>query len=360
MDQQSNPEPENTKINTNEINLVSLFLQICKGIERIFRYLLRMLGQLGLHFTRNIIRNFRLIAILVLVFMAFGTTLYLKQEPNFEGEAFVQCNGFDNATLDIEVKKLNSILGNKNYTYLASLLNIPEAYAKQISSIHMGYGIDLDNDGITDEICYEKQGLLNIIEERKLKGADGEFFFENKAIKVKIPNIAYILIKTKTLNVNQFNIISNGVLQYIGNAPHLIKVNRNHRLRLHDKIKVLNSQLSLLDSIQKIEYIEGARKKNENAVSSDKIIFTSYQEKDKQLFHEEIFKISEEKLSLETAFRNNADVITVISNFKPIINKISLIKILMIFSILGFILGYLIGLIKVSYPYIKKFIQENK
>lgn len=347
--------------NTTEIDLLSVFIHFGKNIKYFFQSTLKSIGQLGLHLARIIIQNFWLIAIIVVIFLSYGYYSYKKELSNLEGEALVQCNGFCNSTLELEIKKLNSSIRNKNNANLTSLLNIPDSSIQKISSICMGYGIDLDNDSIPNLVSYNENGAPNITEVEQKKDNENKTIWAKKTTRGRIPRIAYISIVVNTLNVDEFNAISNGVLYYINNCPYLMKANSSYRLMCQDQVSALNKQLILLDSLQKIEYIEVARKKGERA-PSDRVIFTSsYQGKEKQQLHEDVLKISTNKLKLEKTLRDEEYAISIISDFKPIISeKQTLNKFLISNLLLGLILGYIFGLLKTSYPRIKKFIQDSK
>ncbi|MEG1572615.1 MAG: hypothetical protein RR328_03605, partial [Bacteroidales bacterium] len=315
---------ENTPISEpkqeNEIDLLALTIKCFRAIGHGICVLFKGIGHALFLFLQFIIRRFTLVCVFLVIGVAVAVTYYLISPAAFQGEAIIQCNGFEVQNLDNEVNKLNKMLHGSDDLYVARTLGISIPMVKQIRSIRMGYGIDLDQDGITNEVSYNEMGKKNIIEETILKGQEGTAgTIRKKVLRGRVPGIAYLNLRTSTTNPATYRQISNALFNYIRRNPSLSRAYESNRISIVEQISQLTFQIDRLDSLQSIEYIEMARKRSQGMANSDKIVFTSYQEKDRQLFHGEMLALETQRNGLEAQLRLQTTNITVLSDFQPIL-----------------------------------------
>lgn len=345
----------------NEIDLLTLTEKFFRSLGRGIKTFFKWIGIFTVWLTKFILRHFGLLATFVIIGLSIALTFYFTRPLNYKGEAMLQCNGFNAQILELDVNKLNTMIKQNEFLYVARTLGISDDLAKQISNVRMGYGIDLDEDGIPNEVSYDEEGKKNIIEETVLKGTKDEpGVLRKKIIRGRIPGLVFLSLETSTKNATNFRLIGNAIFNYIKKSASISVLYESSLLDLRSEIGQLDFQIARLDSLQNIEYIEMNRKRNDNSNNSEKIVFSSNQEKGRQLFHTEILELSKQKNALEAKLRLQGESITVLSNFQPIIDRPNLFKMLSNVYMISAIIGLIVAFCIENRKSIKEFIRKSR
>jgi hypothetical protein len=178
---------------------------------------------------------------------------------------------------------------------LARILNIPDSSAKHIVSIGGYYGIDTDLDGIANYIDFKNAYTYN----------------SGDSVKKKILDVFYIQVQVT--NESVFNSVNQGIITSITTNPHFVKQNDVRLQQIQGRIQEINVQLQLLDSLQKFDYFN---EEKANLKTSGQLVV--WNEKDRQLYHNNILSLYNDKQNLEQQLFIYDDPITVIQDFSTL------------------------------------------
>jgi len=281
MDNQTTP-----KSNANEeIDLLELFNRMGKSIQKGIRWILDLLYKLIiLILGKSIwIGSSAVIGIIIGVLFFFIT-------PRFYSSQMVAIsNSTNNDVVINSLNQLNELCLNSNHQALANYLNISLLQAEQIKSIKAFYGIDLNNDKVTDYIDY-----LNS--------------FNSKDTSIhRLKDIFYL--KIEVFNESVFSAIRDGIKHYIWSNPYIEENSQIRKEQITDMIAAYSKEIQKLDSLQKDYYFNQITQRAGNG----QIIFLN--EKDVKLFHKEMLELVAQKQLLQKDMTLNPDPITIIQDF---------------------------------------------
>lgn len=277
----------------------------------------------------KLIRNFFLWILLLAGLICWA--YFFQKETNYyyESKALVYCNGFDNFTLDQTIQKLNSAIQNKNTNFLSSKLNLTEEECSKLIKVDMGVGIDLDNDGIPNQIRFEnKYAADQYYKEQILRTKDEGEVMKLRPKSVKIPELAMIHIVTQASD-DLFPKLTKAVIDYLNTNPELHNSFVSYSANTKFALQTIDNQIKLIDSLQKIEYLENSRKQKEAvqrdlylaALMSSNSNLTTKEAKQissrQTMYYEDILLLIEERNELQKKYDQAQSPLYIVSDFIP-------------------------------------------
>jgi hypothetical protein len=199
---------------------------------------------------------------------------------------------------------------------LAQRLNLEVSDSKKIKSIKALWAYDLDNDGVPDYIDYDKNYKIKDTTVRRI----GNRFY----------------VRAEVYDESVFLKLKKGLYDYIDKNPLVIEMNKSRIEQAKQMIAKIDEEIRKLDSLQKFEYFQKDRIVPQVG-ANQLVLFT---EKDRKLYHNEIFALFNQRQSIEKSLQVYPDPITVIEDFTPlsqVVNKLS--KFIIIWGLIGFIAG---------------------
>ena len=249
----------------------------------------------------------------------------------YVGSAYVSCNGFDNFVLDQFVSKLDMAVKSKDTSFLAESLALPAKEVLMLKGLRMGVGFDLDDDGIPNQIRFEKKFAADEYEKGEIlsKRKEGQVI-ERRPKTKKIPGQAVIEIKTALVAKDTFSMLSSAVLGYFNRNADLRRMHEIYRDGLGFLLQSYNGQIKMLDSLQCIEYIENSRK--QKIAQGRDLYMTAMLTSSRDLtvedverltgpnvfYHEDILELVEGRNKVQAQYDMAAAPVTVLSDFVPV------------------------------------------
>jgi hypothetical protein len=190
-----------------------------------------------------------------------------------------------------KINKLHLFCQEINSGSLAKALSLKEDYVKGISDISAFWIIDLNKDGIPDNVDYK--GNHDVYD----------------TINIRMLNILDVRVKfTSGLDLNK---VRDGIIKFIEDDSLFQQRNRLRLKQNHELLSRLNYDIKQLDSLQKVKYFEETR--NMKPGNGGQIIFM--QEQNTQLVYNDIYYLYDKKRDLEAENDLYENIVTVIDDF---------------------------------------------
>ena len=254
-----------------------------------------------------------------------------NEEKTVSGEAMVYCNGFDNFTLDQVVTKLNDAFHRGNTEDLANMLHLSYDDCRRLKEVSLSVGVDSDNDGLPNNFRQKNKFRPDTytkgqIVKTKQKGE----VLERIPKEVKIPDLASIRISVAGLETSFFTKAADTILYFLNHQPDLTKQYRAYIAGLEQTCLNYTRQITLLDSLASIEYLENTRKaksapqkdlfmagmlSSSRDLSAEEVSKLASQH---SFYYEDILSLDEERAKIQQRFEIATAPISVLSDFVPL------------------------------------------
>lgn len=281
MDNQNALRPNSN----DEIDLLELFSRMGKSVIKSLNWIVNLLYKSFLLILSKAIW----IGTFAIIGAAIGIVFYFVTPRFYSSQMVARSNSTNNVIVINALNQLNDLCLNSNPTALAGYLGISVPQAKQVKSIQAFYGIDLNNDGVTDYVDYENT-------------------YNPKDTTIKrLKDVFYLKIEVYDESV--FSAVRDGIKRYIWSNPYIAENNEIRKEQVTSMISAYDKEIQKLDSLQKDYYFNQLTQKAGNG----QIIFLN--EKDVKLFHNDMLGLVTRKQSLQKDLTLNPDPITVIQDF---------------------------------------------
>lgn len=302
---------------TDEIDLLELFNRIGLGIKKFSYWIIGLIKSFFLLLIRK--------SIWIITFSIIGGFVgyyFYNTTPRFySSEMVARSNSMNNSVIVNSINLLNDLFENKNYNALSSYLGTSSKEAEKIRSIEAFYGIDINKDKIADFIDYDKT------------------YNPKDTTQKRLPDVFYLRINVYDETI--FSNVRDGIKKYISTNPFILQNNEVRVRQAKSMISEYQSEISKLDSLQKVQYFEVP--KMQKGGNSQMIVLN---EKEAKLYHNDILSLYNKKLILEKDLVLNPDPITIIQDFTQLSKAENpLIKFLKTWVIVFAILGLLSSLL---------------
>ncbi len=276
-----------TERKNDEIDLIEVFQKIGDAIKNLFIWFFNLLYKILLFFIRKAI----LIIIIIIIFLSFGYYKY-KTSPRYYSSSI---EAYSNAISSIDminyVNNIYELFKTNNTEELQSKLNIEQKELEKIRSVKAYKVIDLNKDGVTDIIDYHEKYTTS-----------DTLVSENRFV-----------VKVEVYDPAIFPIIQSSILSYIDKNNYINELNVIRKKQLNELITKLNEEINSLDSLKKTEYFESKSK-----LEPQKGQLLVMNEKETQLYHNQIIQLYRQKQDLEKQLELNTEPITVIQDFSAL------------------------------------------
>ncbi|MDR2937792.1 MAG: hypothetical protein LBU92_02490 [Prevotellaceae bacterium] len=277
-----------------EVDLLELSGKMLGALGKCCGWLLQLLQVVFVFFLRKI----WWFAACVLLVVAFSAATYKVQKASYSSMLVAKMNVLDNAFAISYINNLKASLSDIQLTQ--KIFNLPDtALAKQVKSIEAFWGVSYFHGGSTVDKVDFKWEHTSALALRDTMAATrvGDRFF----VRASVYNGSVLAYLTK------------GLVENMCSLPYLQELNGIRKVQVNARVAELSRQIKVLDSLQHYEYFVKDAKTMKPSMMGQLMLLS---EKEKTLLHNEIMRLSNERLALETDLQLNPNPITVIQNFE--------------------------------------------
>lgn len=275
----------------NEIDLLDLFTLIYKGVKELFQSFIKWILYLIIFCVKKALYITGFIVIGGIV----GYAYHSFSTPTFKSGMVVQPNGIPSTELIDYMNDLTAISQSLNKNTLSTALNIPDSSAQKVKSIEAFPYIDVNGDEIGDYIDFNRA-----------------YSADDTTMHI-VHNRCYISFELIDNYPKEY--LQEGVLFYILKNEYMNKLNTIQKNELKEQIQQTINEIAILDSLQNKEYFEDEKKDALPTVKEGTVI---YAEKDKKLYYQHKFGLTDRKQELEKEYDLIQGPITVIKNISEV------------------------------------------
>ncbi|MDX1772989.1 hypothetical protein [Oceanihabitans sediminis] len=271
--------------NNEEVDLLVLFDYFGKSINRVINFFYKIIKGIFSFFIyalKPFIRNFKLIASVVLVSAILGFIIQKTQRDVYTSQMLVKPYFDSKYQLVTNIKYYNALINEKDYAQLQEIFNISEEDTKQIISFDIHSGPENENDKI---VQYDE--FLKSIDSSRAKNISFKEFVENRSIYSG--DVFQIEVFSHKKDI--FRSLEEGLNTTFTNTYSVKKMQKRDSLISIERQNILSS-IKQVDSLQKV-YIDVM---NDEANSNK----GSYTTKDGMSFIQERTKTKEYELLKES------------------------------------------------------------
>ncbi len=215
-----------------EINLLDLIQMFFNWLRRLAWGFLLFLGNC----LRLLCRNLLITCVCIVCGVALGWYLGRSSNRQYEAESMAVLNGSISQTVMEVSQQLERSSHLSDYTSLSSKLLLHDSITRNITGIESFYVIDYLNDSTPDIVDFKRKHPLD------------------DTLNVRMANRLYFRIRTK--NVNQVPAFEQAFLAYFNRNERLVKEFDVKRNNLLGEVKLLDAEISRLDSMASITYLQ--------------------------------------------------------------------------------------------------------
>ena len=319
-----------TERKNDEIDLIEVFQKIGTGIKNLFNWFINLLYNILLFFIRKAI----LIIIMMIIFLSFGYYKY-KTSPRFYSSSI---EAYSNAISSIDminyVNNIHELFRTNNTVVLQSKLNVEQEELKKIKNVKAYKVIDLNRDGVSDEIDY----------------------FEKYSTADTLVSENRFVVKVEVFDPAIFPIIQASILSYIDKNKYINELNTVRKKQLNELIVKLDEEINALDSLKKTEYFK--INKSLEPQSGQLLVMN---EKETKLYHDQIISLYKQKQDLEQTLELRTEPITIIQDFSALTTiENDLMTYVKTYGIMGLVISILISFITEKRKEILKIISDSR
>lgn len=308
------------KSSSDEIDLIELFNRMGNSIKKFFINIFKYFFNAIFIVIKFLYKNAIKIGVFTIIGFITGALFYFLSDKQYSSDMVASSNSLRNDEMINYINNLDGLCKARNYLELGNFLKIDQISASKIKSIRAFWGFDRNRDGLADYIDYN--GNYDISARDTIQKRLWDRFY----------------LKASVTDETIFPKLKDGVYNYIITNPYVLEMNQTRLKQQTEMIEHVNIEIKKLDSLEKYEYF------NQNRVvpqvgANQTILFT---EKDRKLYHKEIFELYNQRNELETKITVKKDPITVIQDFTPL-SKVenTLFSYILKYGIVGFIVGIL-------------------
>ena len=281
-------ETNNTKnVREDEIDLLDLFKRMGRSIGKMGR----AIGKALLISIVFLLRNWLPLGLSVVLGVGISYLLKFASPSFYTSDLVLRTNAIPTADLISYVNRLHTYCKEGNTEALKVAISIPDNQIKNINDITALWIIDLNKDGIPDEV--DLKGTHNVYDTLNIRMTD-RF---NIRVRINSPQ--------ELIN------LQSGIIGYI-NSDSLFQQRNRLRIRQNEELLTrLGYDIEQLDSLQKVKYFEETR--NRQPQNGGQMIFL--QEQKTQLVYSDIYALYTRKQFLETEKEIYSDIVTILSDF---------------------------------------------
>ncbi|MCK5170200.1 MAG: hypothetical protein KAQ75_09995 [Bacteroidales bacterium] len=319
-----------TEKRNDEIDLIEVFQKMGNGIKNLFNSFFNLLYSILLFFIRKSI----LILILILLGLAFGYFKYKSSPRYYSSSLEANSNAISSIDMINYVNNIHELFKKGNKLGLQSKLNINLTELEKIKNIKAFKVVDFNDDKVTDLIDYN----------------------EKYSTSDSIVSATRFVVKVEVYDPQIFPVIQESFIEYINKNKYINELNIIRKKQLEELITKLSEEITSLDSLKKVEYFTSDG--NFKPQTGQLLVMN---EKETQLYHEQIINLFRQKQSMERALELNTEPITVIQDFSSLSTvENNLITYFKFYGLAGLIFGILISIIIENFKGILKIIRESK
>lgn len=308
------------KSKPDEVDVLELLQRGAAGAQKGLGYCVKQLEHVAIFLAQKSL--YLAAAVFAGVLVAFAW--YKAEKPYYASSLMLRANVLDNSFYVNSVTALQDL----EPEVLARVLNIPDSTAEQVRSIRAFYGVDVNGDGIVDDMLNYKRYIRNI--------RDSTYNI--------VPGVFYV-----TANVYSescYAPLGDAILRFINGNPYVESHKQFRRYRIEQELSDVDVQLRRLDSLQLSEY-----QKSENGASlklgGTRLLMAS--EKDRQLFHDHMFGLYGRRLNLEAEQTLYADAFVVLKRFIPLEKPVNTLMFYLKRTVPLFLLLSILGVVFARY-----------
>ena len=311
-----------------EVDIITLMKKTSNVIGGFFK----KMGKNFLYFIRFSYKNFKLLAVFLLIGVAAGV-VYSQYFKVYKADTIVRINIADASMLFDLAKTLDAKVVSEQL--LSEKLNLSDSVVDAITSIKPHFIIDYFNNGTPD--FYDEK----------------DTFEEKDTLEVKMQDRLGITVETKQLH--SFSQIQNGISYFFNTYPAFKEEKEMRQSQLKQAIEYAASEAKRLEKLSEIEYLKEPTKISLSVDTTALLVG----EKPRQLYYKDVRKMLQLKDSLEKVLMYSADVISVIKPFTPTKkNENGVVKMSIAFGGFLLILGYIFAAFFKYRKQISKFLNE--
>ena len=276
-----------------------------------------------------------------------GTLMLNISKPYYKTSATIQSNTIENASLIDYINRIHLLSKNRDSLTLAKELSISVTEATKIKDLQAFWMIDLNKDGIADEIDYKNSFIPDTI---------------SKAQRI----INKFTIQLYTFDPAIIPDIQSGLETYIDTYPRIKHISQVKKQNLHNEINRINDEIEILDSLRKYEYFvkdREIRKYEKNVIKINELLLKTGDEKVEpvRLLHTNILELNNQNLENTRKLELETDPYIFLSSFIRVNNPVDIEtetgitkKIIALFIILSIFISFLIRDRKVIFEFLNK------
>lgn len=293
-----------------EINLLDFIYLIFRGLTRG----LKRLGKSLLLLLRFSIQNSWVILVFIILAFFAGWFFTTPIRTTFKGGATILfVEEARPAVLD-HVARLNSHCRTKD---LAVELQLPDSIASKIRKFETFNYIDLKDDNIPDFPDFE-----------------GNPDFLVDTVNVVMNDRFYLRVSAK--GITDFKPIQQGLETYFDNQAGVVLLTQQGKQRLQTELRSYTQEVKRLDSLANYEYFS---KSKPVALEGGRTFV--FAEKEKELYHESMFEVMEQRDHIATQLAQNTHVINFQSDM--VLSAPWRILCMILWVLGGYVLGALVA-----------------
>ncbi|WP_338732269.1 hypothetical protein [Mangrovimonas cancribranchiae] len=335
--------PEHTP--SEEIDLIQIFNMIGNLFTKLFHFIgviFKAIFSVFIYALQAIFKNFKLIAIVMLLAAIVGVVLQRTQKDVYESQMLVKPYFDSKFQLVTNINYYNALIGERDYNQLSELFDITNEDAAKLIEFEINPGPENENDKI---LQYDK--FIKSIDSVRAQDIGFDDFIENRSIY----SGDIFEISVRSFKKNIFRSLEEGFNSTFENYYSKKKMKKRDSLIAIRKEKVLSS-LKEIDSLKQV-YInvmtEESKSKEGSYSTRDGMSFIQEKTKTKEfeLLKEEM-KLKEELSDLESQKVEEDVFFDTLSSFQDVGAKYSSIwnMYILIFPVIAFVLLCFVYLIR--------------
>ena len=278
-------EPANKNVNNDEIDI----FEFINRIGAAFKKCTNAIGRATLITIVFLVRRWIPISLTIIVGLIISYFLRVSLPSVYTSDLVLRNNIADNEQMIAYINRMKDV---KDKSVFTEALGVSKATSENIINIEAFWIIDLNNDSIPDFVDYSKSHNVH------------------DTINVRMRDRLNIQVKINS--AQDLSRVRDGLIYYIDNNQLFQEKNKIRLTQLSESINRIETDISRIDSLQKVKFFEETRLKTTQ--SSGQIVFIQEQN-DTQLLYEDIQLLMKEKQALEVQHIIYDQIVTVLNDF---------------------------------------------
>ncbi|MCD6180237.1 MAG: hypothetical protein J7K39_10085 [Bacteroidales bacterium] len=344
-----------TEKRNDEIDLIEVTQKAGKALEKATVGLFQLIGSMFVYLFKFTIKALHFsirysYIIFGLAILGFFSGLYIAKTtaPYYRTSATIQSNTIPNANLINYINRIHELLANNDSISLAAQLNMDVSDAAQIYDLQAFWLIDINKDGIADEVDYQN-----------------EFMPDTVSNAVRITDRFHVQLLTYDPTI--LNQVQQSLEDYLLTYPRLQQISDVKKRNLEKEISRIDTEISILDSLKTYEYFvkeKELREYDKSTVKLGQLLLASPEQaiQPTRLLHENILKLYNDNLANYRALELETEPFIFLSKFVEVTNPVNVNKeehTSVKFGILGLFLGVILSLLLKFRKEVFVFIKES-